>query len=310
MPELRKNVLKFGYRANFKYRGMLAHSFDRFYVVIKFEMCKIEDLKLTTFTFDLTCSHFVSDKTFMQKYLKHCQRIVPYFRFYQKQIDYYNITAYNILQNQIVLILPTFTENNRKKRFLSAVLGTIASKIIGLAFEGISSFLHHKRHKALKKAIKQLNERQNIKHNRVYHLEDTLIMYGKYNSDTLTNLINMVHRMYNLTTLKEKIFVGKMNERLKQELTHFNNEHSYSISTLLFLTTIKEKYVRMYERFIAELKSYLKDIHILYKGYLPISLIPPSKLEIILQQVKTSLAKNNKNYDLFLNRLYFYYDMK
>ena len=77
----------------------------------------------------------------------------------------------------------------------------------------------------------------------------------------------------------------------------FTNEHSYSISTLLFLTTIKEKYVRMYERFIIEPKSYSKAVRILYKGYLPISLIPPSKLETILQQVKADLAKNNKNYD-------------
>ena len=162
----------------------------------------------------------------MQKYLKHCQRIVPYVRFYQKPIEYYNQTAYNILQNEIGLILPPITESNRKKRFLSAVLGTVASKIVGLAFEGISSFLHHKRHKALKKAIKQINERQNIEHNRVYHLEDTMVMYGKYNSDTLTKLINMVHRMQNLTSLKEKLFVGKMNEWLNQELTCYNNEHS------------------------------------------------------------------------------------
>ena len=33
MPELKKNVLNFGYGANFKYEGMLMHSFDRFYVV-------------------------------------------------------------------------------------------------------------------------------------------------------------------------------------------------------------------------------------------------------------------------------------
>ena len=70
----------------------------------------------------------------MQKYLKHCQRIVPYVRLYQKQVQYYNQTAYNILQNEINLILPTLNEPNRKKRFLSAVLGTVASKIIGLAF--------------------------------------------------------------------------------------------------------------------------------------------------------------------------------
>ena len=289
---------------------MLTPSFDRFYVVTKFEMPKIEDLKLTTFTFAFACRHLMSDKTFMQKYLKHCQRIVSYVRLYQKQVQYCNQIAYNILQNEINLILPTLNEPNRKKRFLSAVLGTVASKIKGLAFEGISSFLHHKRHRALNKAIKQINEKQNIEHNRICHLEDTMIMYGKYNSDTLTNLIDMVHRMHNLTSLKERLFVGRVNEWLKQQLTCYNDEHSYSITTLLFLRTINEKYVRMYERFINELKSYSKAICILSKGYLPISLTPLSKLEAILQQVKAALAKTNKNYDLALNRLYLYYDMK
>ena len=214
------------------------------------------------------------------------------------------------MQNEINLILPTLNEPNRKKRFLSAVLCTVASKIIGLAFEGISSFLHHKRHRALNKAIKQIKERQNIEHNRIYHLEDTMIMYGRYNSDTLANLIDMVHRMHNLTSLKERLFVGRVSEWLKQKLTCYNDEHSYSITTLLFLWTINEKYVRMYERFINELKTYSKAICILSKGYLPITLIPPSKLEAILQQVKTALAKTNKNYDLVMNRLYLYYDMK
>ena len=67
---------------------------------------------------------------------------------------------------------------------------------------------------------------------------------------------------------------------------------------------------RMYERFINELKFYLKALCILSKGYLPISLIPPSKLEAILQQVKTALAKTNDNYNFVLNRLYLYYDIK
>ena len=143
--------------------------------------------------------------------------------------------------------MPTLNEPTRKKRILSAVLGTVASKIIGLAFEGISSFLHHKRHRAPNKAIKQINERQNIEHNRICHLEDTMIIHGKYNSDTLTNLIDTVHQMHNLTSLKERLFVGRVNEWLKQQLTCYNREHSYSITTLLFLRTINEKYVRMYE---------------------------------------------------------------
>ena len=115
--------------------------------------------------------------------------------------------------------------------------------------------------------------------------------------------------MHNLTTRKEKIFISKMNDQLKNELAHIHNEFDYSIDTSLFLTTIKEKYVRMYEKFIAGLKFYLKAIRILSKGYFPISLIMPSKLEAILE-VKLAITKTNKDYELVLNRLYLYYDMK
>ena len=44
-PELKKNILNFGYGINFKYGGMLMLSFDRFYVVIKFMLPTVEDLK-------------------------------------------------------------------------------------------------------------------------------------------------------------------------------------------------------------------------------------------------------------------------
>ena len=85
-----------------------------------------------------------------------------------------------------------------------------------------------------------------------------------------------------------------------------NNEYSYVTDSMLFFATIKEKYVRVYEKFIIGLKSYSKAIRILSKGYLPITLMLPSKLEAIL----VVLSKTNKDYDLVLTRLYQYYDMK
>ena len=60
----------------------------------------------------------------------------------------------------------------------------------------------------------------------------------------------------------------------------------------------------MYEKSIAELRSYSKAIRILSKGYLPITLITPSKLEAILNQVQIAIAKTNQDYELVLNRLY------
>ena len=216
MPKLKKKVLNFGYGANFKYEGMLTHSFDRFYVVAKYEIPKVEHLQFTTFTFDLTCNHLNISKSPFLRYVKHCRRIAPYVKFYKQQIHYYSWTAYELLQNEIGLIQPNL--NNRKKRFLTTILGTIVTKVVNLAFEGISSFLHNKRHKALQKAVKVLNSREGIDHNSVYHLEDTMIIYGKYNSDTLMELVNTVLQMQNVTTWKEQIFVSKMNNWLKHKL--------------------------------------------------------------------------------------------
>ena len=116
--------------------------------------------------------------------------------------------------------------------------------------------------------------------------------------------------MQNVTTWKEKIFVSKMNKWLKHKLADIHNEFDYSIDAVLFLMTVKEKYVRMYEKFISKLKSYSRAIRILSKGYLPIPLITPSKLEAILQQVQLAIAKTNQDYEIVLNRLYLYYNMK
>ena len=56
-PEFKKNILNFGYGINYKYEGMLAHSFDRFYVVTKFILPMIGDLKFSKLDFDDTCAY-------------------------------------------------------------------------------------------------------------------------------------------------------------------------------------------------------------------------------------------------------------
>ena len=151
MPKLKKNILNFGYGVNFKYEGMLFHSFDRFYIVTKFKLPKTQDLKLATFGFDFECSYANHTSTSITDYVRlmnYCMKIVPYTRPYQRQIQDYNKTTYDTLANDIGKILPKFPTNNRQKHgaILTTILGSIASKVIGLAYEGISSFLHHKRH--------------------------------------------------------------------------------------------------------------------------------------------------------------------
>ena len=170
MPELKKNILNFGYGINFKYEGMLSHSFDRFYIMTKFELPKTQDLKLATFGFDFECSyanHTSTSNTDYTSLMNYCRKIVSYAQLYQRQIQYYNKTAYDTLANDIGKILPKFPTTDRQKcgAILTPILGSVASKVIGLAYEGISSFLHHKRHKALHKTVAMMNKRSNIQHN-------------------------------------------------------------------------------------------------------------------------------------------------
>ena len=82
MPELKKNVLNFRYNANFKYEGMLTHSFDRFYVAAKYVIPKVEHLQFTTFASDLMCNHLnISKKSYLLRYIKHCRKIAPNVKF-------------------------------------------------------------------------------------------------------------------------------------------------------------------------------------------------------------------------------------
>ena len=79
---------------------------------------------------------------------------------------------------------------------------------------------------------------------------------------------------------------------------------------MLYLKTIKDKYVEIYNEFISQLHIYAKAVRILAKGYLPISLITPLKLQEILNSIKETLTKTYPDYDIVIKRLHIYYDMK
>ena len=74
----------------------------------------------------------------------YCVKITPHMAFYKKQIEYYNQTTYEIITDEMPLILPTISEQERQKR---GIITSLITGFIGLAYEGISSFLPYKRQK-------------------------------------------------------------------------------------------------------------------------------------------------------------------
>ena len=246
MPELNQNVLRFGYGVDFRYEGMLAYLFDRVYVVTRIEIPKVSDLNLTVFQFDYNCSHVTNvekdtklkiPSTIKDMFKVYCKNIIPYMYLYKHLVEYYEKKVYNILDKDLGIILPKFgnMENNvqlkcPKRQIISALL----SGFIGLAFEGISSYLQHKQQKALQEAMHTMNKRINIKQNRVFHLEDSMIMYGVYNVDTLEKFIQMVHKMNNRSVWYERLYAGYVNKWFEMYLAS-QGANYYAIHSLLYL---------------------------------------------------------------------------
>ena len=106
--------------------------------------------------------------------------------------------AHHISKNEVDLILPKLYEGQKSKR---GIFGALISGFIGLAFEGISRFLHHKRHKTLHKAVKAMSISTDAQRNKLMHLENTLVMYGIYNAETLEKLVKTVHALHSRQSL-------------------------------------------------------------------------------------------------------------
>ena len=91
---------------------MLMHSFDRFYIITKFILLSIGDIRFSHLTFDDSCSYMNKEyapNTDCSKYLKelktYCNKLKPFVSYYFKLIKSYNNTVYDIIENKIKTII-------------------------------------------------------------------------------------------------------------------------------------------------------------------------------------------------------------
>ena len=85
-------------------------------------------------------------------------------------------------------------------------------------------------------------------------LDDTMLMYGIYNAETLEKLINTVQEIHNITSSHEKLFAGEHNPTLFRLLyMDALGIQQYAFNSLLFLRVIQDKYISLYRELITQL---------------------------------------------------------
>ena len=108
-------------------------------------------------------------------------------------------------------------------------------------------------------------------------LENSMLMCGVYNAETPEKLIDTVHQIHNNTSYYERLLARQQSSlTLRSLYTNTLDLQHYSINSLLYLRTVQEKYIALYEELITKFHIYATTIRVLAKGYLPVSLITPS----------------------------------
>ena len=124
-----------------------------------------------------------------------------------------------------------------------------------------------------------MNNQADIQCNKLLKLDNTMLMYGIYNTETLEKLINTVQEIHNVTSSHEKLFAGEHNPTIFRLLyMDALGIHQYAFNSLLFLRVVQDKYISLYKELITQLRSYVSTIRVLVKGYLTTTLITPSKM--------------------------------
>ena len=199
-------------------------------------LTSMRDLKFSNLNFDHSCAYMKKKympNTDSRKYLAeiktYCNKIKPFDSHYSKLIKSYNDTVCNILTNEI---RPLLLHVSKPKHGL---VSTLVSGFIGLAYEGISSFLQRKCEDTLQKAMIAMNNDVNFQCNKLLQLDNAMLMYGIYNAETLEKLINTVQEIHNVISSHEKLFTGEHNPALFR-LLYMNalGIHQYAFDSLSF----------------------------------------------------------------------------
>ena len=120
-----------------------------------------------------------------------------------------------------------------------------------------------------------MDNKANIQCNKLVQLEHSVLMYDIHNAETLEKLITTVHNIHNTDSSHERLFTGQHSPTFSTLYVHSLGLHHYCINSLLYLRTIKDKYIALCRELITQMYIYASAIRILVKGYLPNTLIIP-----------------------------------
>ena len=199
----------------------------------------------------------------------------------------------------------------RKKRGILGIALPFVGKLATIAIEALGSHLQRKRRRALAKALEKMQSNQFLTKNQLFKIKQDFLMFGDYEVQTTDGMIKLLRNLNNRTVNLEAMLTGK-DSRLASLYLNLNlrGTQVFAHQVNMYVHAMKERYLRVPENLINELRLLLRSIAILSKGYLPPQLFSPTDIVRISQAALNMVKQGHPDYVLAIPQASSYYDMR
>ena len=208
-PGLRKNKLVAKYGTNFRYLGIVKNGLDRVTVVTSIPIPRFENVKIKPINFakytqsldnvDVKGHGKTADTQASIAAKEWCAQAIPYMEYLQQQEKYYIEKVHELLCDDLYSALPELKLMSgplRKRRGIGTLILSAIPGLITLAVESVSSWIKGKQQKRVDEAVSAMRVESQVNRNKLRQYSNDFLMYGKYNVNTLQNVIDTVNAMH------------------------------------------------------------------------------------------------------------------
>ena len=188
------------------------------------------------------------------------------------------------------------TAQVRERRGFGSLLISAFPGLITLAIESVSSYIKGKQQQRINTMVEELRHDDNKIRNDLRQHRNELLMYGRYNLNSLRGVTKTINALHDRQTYYERAVRQRDFNFRRSDMDVVN----YNFDTLMYLDNVR----------VRAASDFLDGIAIVTQGRLPRALISDNQLTEILGKVDAILKRNYPDYVLAATHISHYKDMK
>ena len=178
--------------------------------------------------------------------------------------------------------------------------------LITLVMESVSSYIKGKQQQRINTAVIKLRDDDNKIRNDLRQQRNELLMYGRYNLNSLISIIHTINALHGRQSYYERAVRQRDFNFRRSDMNAVN----YNFDTLMYLSNAREEHVVTYREAVKSCKGFLGWNCNSGTGRLARALISDNQLREILGKVDTMVKRNYPDYVLAATHISHYRDMK